>query len=134
MLAELRSAHGEMLEAIAQLERLTAQDVPDEAALAAARYRLGRSSGRRRTLADAACNALIPNVSAADAERLKALRDANVAMLAASSRHITRWGLRDVAADWTGYRTASAAMRQSLRDRVAEEQRLLYPLLERATP
>ena len=38
--------------------------------------------------------------------------------------------MANIVADWDGYRRASAEMRESMRRRIADEQAILYPLLQ----
>jgi hypothetical protein len=134
MPADLIKLHDELASALDALERLTAADSPDQAALAAARLRLSRASGSRRRLIDAMTTRLLETASPAEAARLRAYRDINAAQLHSSTSHIGNWGIRHVMEDWAGYRQASAQMRQSLRDLMAEDRKTLYPLLSRAAP
>jgi hypothetical protein len=130
MLADLIATNEELIATLDALGELTARPEPDESALAAARLRLSRASGKRRRMVDAACNLLLETASAEDARRVRGLREINAAQLEASTTHIGTWGLRHVMADWPGYCRASASMRQSLRDLVAADRGTLYPLLE----
>ncbi|MES2444565.1 MAG: hypothetical protein V4574_17195 [Pseudomonadota bacterium] len=129
MLAELIATNDELLAALDALETLTAQPEPAEAAVASARLKLSRASGKRRRVVDAACTLLLETASAEDARKLRGLREINATQLEASTGHIGSWGLKHVMADWPGYCRVSAPMRQSLRDLVAADRETLYPLL-----
>ncbi|WP_343519779.1 hypothetical protein [Sphingomonas sp.] len=132
MLAELKRAHETLLSCLEELERLAEADVPDPAKLASVRWKLSRASGDRRKLVEAACDLLLGSANMIDRSRAAALRAESAEMIAASSRHVGRWTMNEVLADWEGYRAASAAIRGAMRGRIAQEQRALYPLLERA--
>jgi hypothetical protein len=133
LLGELKQAHREMLDALSDLAMLTSEAVPDEPAITSIRYKLSRVGSRRRALVDDVCAALLPQVAAVDAARLKGLCDANVVLFKAMVDHVTTWSLRELVKDWPGYCAASNALQPPLLERVAEEQAVLYPLLE-ATP
>ena len=49
----------------------------------------------------------------------------------ASALHVQQWTTERIAADWAGYRAASAPMRAALRDWIGAERAVLIPLLER---
>lgn len=132
MLRELKCAHETLLACIAELEQLTRDDVPDGETLARVRWKLSRASVQRRRLVDEACDLLMTNATLIESSRIAALREDNSETVAASSRHVGRWSMEQVLADWKGYREASAAMRRIMRARILQEQRALYPLLERA--
>ncbi len=131
MSADLKALHAQLDAALAELDRLTSADSPDQAALATARHRLSRISRGRRRLVDILTNRLMATASPGEAQRLRALRERNAAQFQASTSHIGKWGLRQLMEDWQGYRAASNAMRQSLRDLIADDRETLYPLLER---
>lgn len=132
MLSELKRAHETLLACIDELEGLTKDDTPDAQKLASVRWKLSRASVQRRRLVEAACDHLMANSGVIESSRIAALREDSADTVAASSRHVGRWTMAQVLADWDGYREASAAMRKSMRTRIAQEQRALYPLLERA--
>ncbi len=132
MLTELKRAHETLLACIDTLEALTKDDTPDAQKLARMRWKLSRSSVQRRRLVEAACDWLLANVTVIESSRIAALREKSADIVASSSRHVGRWTMAQILADWNGYREASAAMRKSMRTRIAQEQRALYPLLERA--
>ncbi|WP_423604174.1 hypothetical protein [Sphingomonas sp. MS122] len=132
MLSDLKRAHETLLACLDELEKLAEANVPDPAKLASVRWKLSRASGERRKLVEAACDLLLNSANAIDRNRAAALRGESAELIAASSRHVGRWTMDEVLADLVGYREASAAMRKSMRARIAQEQRALYPLLERA--
>lgn len=132
MLSELKRAHATLLSCLDELERLAEAEAPDRARLASVRWKLSKASGERRKLVEAACDLLLNSANTIDRGRATALRADSGEMVAASSKHVGRWTMNEVLADWHGYREASEAMRKSMRARIAQEQRALYPLLERA--
>lgn len=131
MLAEFRALHEELNAAMDELDRLTAAPAPDQSAVAAARSRLSKASGKRRTLFDMATNYLGKTATPADAEKIRRLRDLNATQLQASTAHIGAWGLRQLVADWPGYVRTAAPMRRSMRDLIAADRATLMPMLER---
>ena len=132
MLTELHQAHEQVLAALAELETLTAGAQPDSSALAGVRWRLSRASGHRRRLVEEACAHLLEKATPAEAQALRTLKQDMGEMQSASSRHVGAWSIGRVLEDWDGYRAASAEMRGAMRERIATEKRVLYPLLQRA--
>lgn len=129
ILADLQQAHEQLLACIDELAELTRADRPDTATLAKVRWRLTRASGKRRRLVEQAYARLLETGGPEAIQRVRELRDDNAEMLVASSRHIGSWTIEQVAANWDGYRAASAVMRRAMRARIAAEQTALYPLL-----
>lgn len=132
MLFELKRAHAALLSCLDELERLTLDPVPDRAKLADTRWRLSKASAERRRLVDAACDLLMISALSNDRAGVRALREHGAEHVAASSSHVRRWSIDQALADWDGYRAASTMMRKAMRARMLQEQRTLYPLLDRA--
>lgn len=133
MLLELRRAHDVLLSCLDELERIALDDTPDRAKLANIRWKLSKASAERRKRVDAACDYLLMHsANAIDRDRVAMLRADIAESVAASSSHVRRWSMDQVLADWDGYRAASAALRKTMRARILQEQRALYPLLDRA--
>ncbi|HEY0622673.1 hypothetical protein [Sphingomonas sp.] len=133
MLLELRRAHDVLLSCLDELERLTLDDTLDRAKLANIRWKLSKASAERRKRVDAACDYLsMHSATSIDRDRVAALRADIAENVAASSSHVRRWSMDQVLIDWDGYRAASATLRKAMRGRILQEQRALYPLLERA--
>ena len=131
MLTDLHQAHERLLAALDDLEALTAVAQPDSAAIAAVRWKLSRASGQRRRLVDEASARLIETATVGEAQAVRTLQQRIAESQSASSRHVGAWSIRKVVEDWDGYRAASADMRAAMRERIAAEKRLLYPLLQR---
>jgi hypothetical protein len=132
MLARLKTVHEELLAGIKTLETVVQQSTPDVAGLTNARWKLSRASSHRRKLLAETVYPALDQASAADARRLDELRAAGTALLAESAQHIAAWSTDRIIGDWAGYQRASSAMRGAMRDRVAAEKAILYPLLEAA--
>lgn len=128
-ISDLRTLHDELVETLGLLAELTSQPSPDEAALGTVRYRLSRISGARRKLVNALCDTLAVTAPAADALRVRELRDANMALFHHSTGHVGSWSLRDIMKDWSGYRAASVGMRRAMFVQIDAEKATLYPLL-----
>lgn len=130
MLSELQQAHGALLSALLELEELAEDDVPDAAKLANVRWKLSRTSGARRRLVAEACRELLATAPPGQAQRVQELQESSAQIATASSKHVGKWTLDQVLADWDGYRRDSVEMRKSMRARIAAEQAVLYPLLQ----
>ena len=129
MLAELKTLHAAMKEAVAVLRVELARSDPDAAALSAARLALSRVSGRRRAFVDCTILPLLHDVTAADARRIADFRRAASAAAISSSEHIARWPMRHILADWPGFKASAQAGMLALERRLADEETLFYPLL-----
>ena len=132
ILAELRAIHAELEAVMDELDQLTQEPKPNQAAVAGARARLSKTSGKRRALFDMATNYLAKTATPADAAQIRALRDLNAAQLESSTKHIGAWGLRQLVADWPEYVRTAATMRRSMRDLIAADRRSLLPMLGRS--
>jgi hypothetical protein len=132
MLVELKGLHRELLAAIAALEALVAAAEPDRTRLPGIRAHLVNASARRRRWID---NHVYPHLlghlPAQDGRLLEGLRSQNIELRELSLQHVNRWTVETIFRDWTGYRRAASAMTASMRQRIAAEQALLYPLLDR---
>ena len=129
MVIELKTIHGELLLCIAALEQVVGRPAPDAERLTAARWKLTRASGRRRRLLT---NKILPALAAVpvtNTPRLQELREETAAMLAVSSRHIARWTVVEIIANWGEYQHASSIITSSMRNRIVTEKIVLYPLL-----
>lgn len=134
MLNELKSVHGELREAIAELAAVVRNSVPDEGPLSAARFKLTKLSRRRRSLIQSVIMPLLHDVPAPEATAVADLALEGAKLSIASSEHIGRWTTNAILADWAGYQRASAEMRASMLKRIEREAAVLYPLLERKAP
>ena len=131
MKVELERAHANLLARLDALEELVRGPTPSRDLLSAPRYQLTRASGQRRKLLEERIYPmLLERLEGASGDAVRALRDSTTTMVAESAKHIHRWSVQEILDDWSGYRTASAWIRRQMRERVAQEQRVLYPLLE----
>lgn len=126
---ELQTLHEQLLVMIDELEALCARPNADEAALAALRYRLTRTSGARRKLIETLCVELQMTLPQTEIAPIRALRESNVAAMTSSSDHIGTWSLREIMKDWQGYCHASRQIQQSMRNQIELEKTTLYPYL-----
>ncbi len=130
MLEELRRAHDLVLRRLDELEALTAVDQPDRAALSSVRYQLTRASGaRRKLLAERIYPHLLARFPGQAGAPVRALQESSPAIVATSSQHIHLWTIDETIRSWDAYRAASETMRAAMRARIADERRILYPLL-----
>jgi hypothetical protein len=131
-LAQLRAAHRQLLVHVEQLEHACGTIPPDRSTLSTLRWRLGQASLARRLLSGRICDYFASRCGPADAEALQAVRAADRALLAMSGSHLGKWTADTIFADWPGYCRDGRAIRQRTLEHVGLEQRILYPLLERA--
>lgn len=132
MLEYLKQAHEALLGCISELEAVLAGEVLDASTLARIRLQLSKASSQRRKIVTEAIQRLSESANPSEAARLDLLRKNAEAMLAATSSHVGEWSIDAILADNDGYRAASATMRKAMRERIATERAVLYPLLERA--
>ena len=133
MLTTLQAIHDESTKLVATMEQFTrAATPPARDALTSLRWQLTRLHAKRRRLLFTTVYPALTNLSEPDAERVKALRDDDVVMMAASSRHIQDWTVERIYADWPGYQAAAATMLGNTRARLARERKILFPLLTQA--
>ncbi len=135
MLAELQEAHGEIAGWIDELEILTSFDAPDRVQLTGVRWRLSQASRRRADVIEGRIYpALLGRTEGVDREELLKLKTIGAELRQYSARHIDEWTIERIVEDWRGYCRASFDMRNSMRARIAEERRVLYPLLAGKLP
>ncbi len=131
LLADLRDAHERLLAAIDDMEAATRAAEPGGDLYPRARWRLSQASRHRRSLVDAACSELLKRASAEDAKAMAALRADGESRLRASAAHVRTWTMERIDSDWPAYCRASALLRASMRERIASEKTVLYPLLSK---
>jgi len=131
MLAELRQRHEAIKDLLNSLEALCQADHPDMEKVSAARLALTRASRARSGYLNAVVYPHLARTCPPDKRAaLEKLKTEGLLMLVRSGDHLRRWTARQVAVDWDGYCRASAQARQTMRERVAREAELIYPLLK----
>lgn len=132
MLAELQYAHEEIVAWLDELEICTSFETPDRIQLTGVRWRLSQASRRRTDIIEEHIYPMLLGL-ADDRERddLLKLKSAAVDLRQYSIGHVQEWTIEKIVEDWAGYRQASSLMRRSMRARIEEERRILYPLLGR---
>jgi hypothetical protein len=103
---------------------------PDSAALSHARHQLMTASlARSRFLKDTVYPALLGTGIDGIGAAVDAL-DRDLSQHRADvSLHVSTWTPDRIAADWTGYRAASARLMRKIEDRIRREQAVLMPTL-----
>ncbi len=130
MLTTLQAHHDAVLAAIAELDAMTEGPAPDGDALRAARRRLGdAATALTRCLERQVFPALLDRLPADQAPPIRALQSGATGFRAFASTFVTVWPTAKAIANWQPYCSASRAMLQRARARVAQESALLYPLL-----
>jgi len=130
LLSQLKNAHDEMRAAIMELADVLSTPERDFQALAKARMKLTRASGKWRTLVQCEILPRLNDVSPDVARQIAELRRESAEFSVRKSQHIARWSGRATEADIAGYLRASAEMRRLLLGRLDREAALFYPLLE----
>lgn len=131
MPTELQGIHADLIVVIHRAETLVTGDPPDAEALVEARWELRRASRRRtRHVDEVVLPLLLAWATPAEAAALTALRERNAPRLAASADHAARWPIERALGDWLTYRVAAAAFLGRMRERVLDEQQVLYPMIE----
>jgi len=132
MLAELRQHHEKIGNLLAALEVVCQDRHADIVKVSAVRLELTRASRARSAYLNAVVYPKLMRTCPPDKRiALEKLKSDGLLMLVRSGDHIRHWTTREITQDWPGYCLASAAARQTMRDRIALEARLLYPLLEK---
>jgi hypothetical protein len=135
MLAELRQHHEKIGNLLAALEALCQERHADIEKVSAVRLELTRASRARSAYLNAVVYPKLMRACPPDKRTaLEKLKSDGVLMLVRSGDHIRHWTTREIAQDWPGYCLASAAMRQTMRARIALEAELIYPLLKDEGP
>jgi hypothetical protein len=127
LLRELKGHHSHILHCLSELALITAHDVPDTRALAAARVRLSKaSSSRARFIVSKVYPALQASNDQALHDELTRMTHDFGKKRQASSEHVVRWNTRSIEADWDGYRAASLHVRSMMKERIDREVAILY--------
>jgi hypothetical protein len=134
MLAELRQHHEKISDLLTALEVLCQAQHADIIKVSAVRIELTRASRARSAYLNAVIYPQVMRTCPPDKRMaLEKLKSDGLLMLVRSGDHIRRWTSRAITENWPGYCRASAAARQTMRDRIALEAQLIYPLLKGET-
>lgn len=130
MLVSLANAQLALAKAIESLESVADVDRPPAPhVLARARYELSTAARTRMMVGSAATMLLRGALGDRAATILQQHRAMRAALDAFTRDYVSYWTLERVAADWPGYRKASAEKRALLRDSIQVEKDLLEPKL-----
>ena len=131
-LSALQSAHRQIMAAMADLESIAAEDVPDIARFNAVRLRISQANLARARVARQVCTHLVGIITTQQSDGIRALQRRDVRQLQHASALVRDWTPDAVVEDWDGYRDAANDVRDQLRMLVAAEKQLVYPLLYNA--
>ncbi len=132
LLIQLKQAHVALLGAMHAVDVLTRGEVPDCDELTSTRWDLSKASLARRMLWGKILPILSLGLSADRAAELRRLQELDIALLRASTHHVSKWTAEAVLANWSGYCAASRSIRRKMAACVAAERRILYPMLQSA--
>lgn len=93
--------------------------------------RIGKAILSRRRIAQEAYSRLLPAVSSDEVMAVRDLQQRDLAHFQSTSEMIGHWTPQMLQDNWRGYCEASRKVRDGMRDIIAAERRLLYPLLDR---
>lgn len=130
LLAELRQAHESVFRAMEELDRLTHGEVPSREFLSDARWKLSKASMARRILWGRILAHLAPLVDRDAQTNLRRLQQLDFDMLRASSAHVGTWTIEAASVRWRGYCEASRDIRRKMAAGIAQEKRVLYPIMQ----
>ncbi|HUE80093.1 MAG TPA: hypothetical protein VMN38_10735 [Sphingomicrobium sp.] len=131
LLADLRSAHENLIAAMNGMERLTRGPLSERDSYTTARWRISRASLKRRSHWAKIYQHLIAGVGADDAAALNNLQAADMRMLRRSAAHVCTWSRDAIDRDWLGYCKASRVIRLQMKTCMDAEKHVLFPMLER---
>lgn len=130
MLATLRQYHQAIGTLLTALEALCQDQQPDMEKISAVRLELTRASRARSAYLNATVYPQVMRAAPDQRIALEKLKSDGILMLVRSGDHIRHWTPRQIAADWSGYCSASKLARATMRSRIELEAKLLYPLLK----
>lgn len=126
----LKTTHAALVDAIEELAQLVRGGPPDREELVNVRWRVSQASLSRRLLWGQIHTLLARRVEVKFERDLRRLQEADFELIKASTKHVSRWTVDAIVGDWEGYCRASEIMQFRMLDALAQERRLLYPILE----
>ena len=120
-----------LLDAILHMEAVTRAPLPTKESIIDARWTISRKSLARRNLWRRVYDYLSGRSEIRNRADLKQLHEIDLALLRASSQHISKWTIDAIMRDWTAYCAASDEIRWKMKAAIGAEVRLLYPMLKR---
>jgi hypothetical protein len=108
---------------------MTSDGSPGAASLGAMRLQIGKAILVKRQVVCQVYNELSAGHLAGKPEALRELKRRDLEQFQLTSKTIQQWTPALVQADWAGYHDASCKVREGLRQIIAAERALLYPLL-----
>jgi hypothetical protein len=133
-LTELRDAHRQLHNEVANMKAVTREPQPDADRLANARWRISQASLRRRRISASIRDALLPAVGVQDRVTLKSLQEADLELHRKSREHVSTWTTQKdkFETDWQGYCKAAQLMLMHTDNYLLLEEGIFYPIIERA--
>jgi len=128
-LGELQSIHENLVAWMWALDELTGQSHPQLGRLQAVRWFLGQARRDRRLVLEQLYGVLVPTLEPPQATEVERVRALTFETLAAGSKHVAKWTIEAIEANWTGYRDETRKVRDLWLRAIEEEKRILYPML-----
>lgn len=131
LLVKLEITHRQIESGIADLEAVASDGPPQGTQFDAVRLQIGQAILKRRQVASEVYSTLLSAICAEDAVAVRGLQERDLEQFQRTSEVIRHWTPQMLRDDWSGYCEASRKVRDGLREILAAEKKLLFPLLVR---
>ena len=128
---ELEATHRQIEFCIEDLQAVTSDGPPVGTQFSTIRLRIGKAILARRRIAHDAYSRLLAEVASDDVAAVRDLQQRELAQFHFTSEIIGHWTPQLLQGNWQEYCEASRRVRDGMREIIAAEKRLLYPLLDR---
>jgi hypothetical protein len=134
LLRELRETHESLQACFGDLDKVLAKPTLDASALTSIRLKLAGMRLSRGPLITRVSEFLSGQVTETEAATLDELRLSHQRLLQIATTHTGKWTLQAIAEDWPQYRVETRQLIARWIAKSEQEQRLVYPLVERCSP
>jgi hypothetical protein len=133
LLREVRQAHDSLQACFAELDKVLAELTLNASGLTSVRLKLAGMRLTRGPLITRVFEFLSGHVTEVEAATLEKLRASHQRLLQLATVHAGKWTLQAIGTNWTQYRSETRELVARWVAKADEEQRLVYPLVERCT-
>ena len=131
ILRELRETQESLEACFKELEAVLCRPDFDGTALTSVRLKLAGLRLTRGPLITKVADLLAGQVTPAEDAMLEELRASHHRLLKTATVHTSKWTLDAIASDWTEYRRETRELMRKWVRKAQQEQRLVYPLVQR---
>ena len=128
---EINDAHQQLQRCLEEMGTVLAQPVLNASALTSVRLKLAGIRLTRGPLIMRIAQVLAGNVTESEAAMLEQLRSSHQHLLQTATSHTRKWTLAAIEGDWVQYRHETRELLRKWIAKSVQEQRLVYPLLQR---